>query len=99
MCAPVPDGQAGEAICVDLSSGELLASPQGGHIEAGTRAAMVRRGLDRCVAAIEAELPAYDVPDPFGFSAMLNAYLRSACRTDLVSVLERLAAIVRLSLG
>lgn len=84
------DDEAAESICVDLHSGELLTSPECGYIPAGSSSAVIRNDLDRPADAIEATIPVYDVPDPSGFSAMLNIYFRDACRADLSFLLERL---------
>lgn len=91
----VPDDEGVEPLCVDVHSGEMLTSPGCEHIEAGACSAVVGSGPDRCTAAIEAELPACDVPDPGGFSSMLNAYLQYALRTELSFVLERLPFVMR----
>ncbi|MGU3586883.1 hypothetical protein ACLBYD_27470 [Rhodococcus sp. C26F] len=94
-CVPMnPDAEGIEPICLDLFSGELLTSPAREHIQVATSSPAIRKTYDRCVATIEAELPAYDVPDALGFATILNTYFGYACQTDLVSLLARIPPAV-----
>ncbi|WP_139000158.1 hypothetical protein [Rhodococcus zopfii] len=94
-CVPMnPDAEGIEPICLDLFSEELLTSPAREHIQVATSSPAIRKTYDRCVATIEAELPAYDVPDALRFSTILNTYFGYACQTDLASLLARIPPAV-----
>jgi len=79
-----------ELVFRDVATGDLLGREI--YDPDGRMLSLVHlHSADRDVRSVSAELPACDVPDPFGFTMWINTYLVDDIRTEFESILAKLS--------